>query len=104
MVQEPAFAILCERKAARPGAMREEPVTFADATYYRQPIIPPLPSRWVTDKPHCSIGTGVAILRHNMSSDDYVLAELYPHQDSQSRLASNKATLFLCGGRLALGH
>jgi len=41
-----------------------------------------------------------------MSSDDYVLAELYPHQDSQSRLASNKATLFLwwsCGfGPLAI--
>ncbi|KAJ1275369.1 hypothetical protein BS78_05G130300 [Paspalum vaginatum] len=37
-VQEPAFAILRERQASRPGAMRKEPVTFAyhDADYYRQ--------------------------------------------------------------------
>ncbi|OEL13148.1 hypothetical protein BAE44_0025834 [Dichanthelium oligosanthes] len=37
-VQEPAFAILHERKASRPGgAMRKEPVTFScdDAAYYR---------------------------------------------------------------------
>ncbi|OEL30973.1 hypothetical protein BAE44_0008009 [Dichanthelium oligosanthes] len=38
-VQEPAFAILRERKASpRPGMMRKEPVTFscADAVYYRK--------------------------------------------------------------------
>uniref|UniRef100_A0A0D9YAP3 DUF1618 domain-containing protein n=1 Tax=Oryza glumipatula TaxID=40148 RepID=A0A0D9YAP3_9ORYZ len=41
-----------------------------------------------------SIGTGVAILRHN-DYYDYVLIELFPHQDSRTHLASNKATLFL---------
>ena len=36
MVQGPAFTMLRECKAARPGAMHKEPVTFAGATYYRQ--------------------------------------------------------------------
>ncbi|CAL4885860.1 unnamed protein product [Urochloa decumbens] len=175
-VQEPAFAILRERKASRPGAMRKEPVTFScDAGgYYRRvldginprlpeltggkkaavmnfltigiswppshhlrsypqagfiaschdfllalyfgtyrpglsspgcylvintwansvAIVPPLPTRWVTTTSHCGIGAGVAILRHNFYGD-YVLAELFPHQDSRSHLPSNKATLFL---------
>ncbi|CAL5087709.1 unnamed protein product [Urochloa decumbens] len=37
-VQEPAFAILRERKASRTGAMRKEPVTFScdDAAYYHK--------------------------------------------------------------------
>ena len=36
MVQEPAFAMLRECKAAHPGTMHKEPVTFTGATYYRQ--------------------------------------------------------------------
>uniref|UniRef100_A0A0D3EQB4 DUF1618 domain-containing protein n=1 Tax=Oryza barthii TaxID=65489 RepID=A0A0D3EQB4_9ORYZ len=57
-------------------------------------IVPPLRATCVTTMSHCGIGTGVAILRHN-DYYDYVLVELFPHQDSRTHLASNKATLFL---------
>uniref|UniRef100_A0A0E0DB72 DUF1618 domain-containing protein n=1 Tax=Oryza meridionalis TaxID=40149 RepID=A0A0E0DB72_9ORYZ len=43
---------------------------------------------------HCGIGTGVTILRHN-DYYDYVLVELFSHQDTRTHLASNKVTLFL---------
>uniref|UniRef100_A0A0E0CGG7 DUF1618 domain-containing protein n=1 Tax=Oryza meridionalis TaxID=40149 RepID=A0A0E0CGG7_9ORYZ len=57
-------------------------------------IVPPLHTTCVTTMSHCGVGTGVAILRHN-DYYDYVLIELFPHQDSQTHLVSNKATLFL---------
>ncbi|BAS72776.1 Os01g0569200 [Oryza sativa Japonica Group] len=57
-------------------------------------IVPPLRATCVITMSHCGIGTGVAILRHN-DYYDYVLVELFPHQDSRTHLASNKATLFL---------
>uniref|UniRef100_A0A0E0HN61 DUF1618 domain-containing protein n=1 Tax=Oryza nivara TaxID=4536 RepID=A0A0E0HN61_ORYNI len=38
---------------------------------------------------HCGIGTGVTILRHN-DYYDYVLVELFSHQDTRTHLASNK--------------
>ncbi|CAO2191363.1 unnamed protein product [Urochloa humidicola] len=57
-------------------------------------LIPPLPTGLVTATSHCSIGSGVALLRHNQFSD-YLLAELYLHQDAQTHLASNRATLFI---------
>uniref|UniRef100_A0A0E0FNA6 DUF1618 domain-containing protein n=1 Tax=Oryza nivara TaxID=4536 RepID=A0A0E0FNA6_ORYNI len=57
-------------------------------------IVLPLRTTCVTTMSHCSIGTEVAILRHN-DYYNYVLVELFPHQDSRTHLASNKATLFL---------
>uniref|UniRef100_A0A0E0JUJ9 DUF1618 domain-containing protein n=1 Tax=Oryza punctata TaxID=4537 RepID=A0A0E0JUJ9_ORYPU len=56
-------------------------------------IIPPLRTTCITTMSHCGIGTGVAVLRHNNSSD-YVLVELFLHQDTRTHLASNRATLF----------
>jgi hypothetical protein len=57
-------------------------------------IIPPLHTTCVTSMSHCGIGTGVTILRHN-DYYDYVLVELFSHQDTRTHLASNKVTLFL---------
>ncbi|CAO2188142.1 unnamed protein product [Urochloa humidicola] len=57
-------------------------------------LVPPLPTGLVTATSHCGIGSGVALLRHNQFSD-YLLAELYLHQDARTHLASNKATLFI---------
>ncbi|KAF8673771.1 hypothetical protein HU200_048525 [Digitaria exilis] len=56
-------------------------------------IVPPLPTRFVTTASYAAIGAGVAVLRHNKYGD-YVIAELYLHQDSRTHLPSNKATLF----------
>ncbi|KAF2915176.1 hypothetical protein DAI22_09g011500 [Oryza sativa Japonica Group] len=52
-------------------------------------IIPPLHTTCVTSMSHCGIGTGVTILRHN-DYYDYVLVELFSHQDTRTHLASNK--------------
>uniref|UniRef100_A0A0E0AZR5 DUF1618 domain-containing protein n=1 Tax=Oryza glumipatula TaxID=40148 RepID=A0A0E0AZR5_9ORYZ len=57
-------------------------------------IIPPLHTTCVTSMSPCGIGTRVTILRHN-DYYDYVLVELFSHQDTRTHLASNKVTLFL---------
>uniref|UniRef100_A0A0E0LQ82 DUF1618 domain-containing protein n=1 Tax=Oryza punctata TaxID=4537 RepID=A0A0E0LQ82_ORYPU len=78
----------------RPGMPSPGCYLLLDTRMNSVAIIPPLRTTCITTMSHCGIGTGVAILRLN-DFFDYVLVELFPHQDSRTHLASNKATLFL---------
>ncbi|CAL5013890.1 unnamed protein product [Urochloa decumbens] len=55
-------------------------------------VVPPPPTRCITTTSHCDIGAGVAVQCHRYG---YILAELYLRRDSQTHLASNRATLFV---------
>ncbi|CAL5036650.1 unnamed protein product [Urochloa decumbens] len=77
----------------RPGLSAPGFYLVYDAWANSVEVVPQLPSHSVTLFSHCSIGTGVAVLRYSLPSD-YVLVELLPHQDSRG-LISNMATLFM---------
>uniref|UniRef100_K3Y2N8 DUF1618 domain-containing protein n=1 Tax=Setaria italica TaxID=4555 RepID=K3Y2N8_SETIT len=77
----------------RPGFAEAGFYLVYDAWANSVAVVPPLPPRSATMFSHCSIGTGVAVLRHGPPSD-YVLVELLPRQDDRG-LISNTATLFM---------
>jgi len=82
--------------AYRPSLSRPGCYLVLDTWAKSVAVIPSLPIGWVTSESHCNTGTaGVAILRHDLGRNKYLLAELYLHRDDKSHLASNKASLFL---------